>query len=89
MSPYFLSESKMKKKVLFHKDGYLNGELAYEAGKVYEIDDTLGSATRWLVRGAEFVEDSAEVGPKAEAEETVANEESKEDNKKVKKAKGL
>lgn len=80
----------MKKKVLFHQNGYLNGELAYEAGKVYEIDDTLGSASRWLKRGAEFVfEAEAEAEVKAEVEETVANEESKEENKKVKKVKGL
>lgn len=73
----------MKKKVLFHQDGYLNGVLTYEKGKVYEIDDTLGSASRWLKRGAEFVEDAKEEAPVVE--ETIANDEAKEENKKGKK----
>jgi hypothetical protein len=89
IGPYFLLEKQMKKKVLFHQDGYLNGVLTYERGQVYEIDDTLGSASRWLKRGAEFVEEEAKVEVKAkqqeEEEELVANEEGKEENKKGKK----
>lgn len=38
----------------FNQDGFVNGDLVFEAGKVYEIDDSKGSASRWVRRGVAF-----------------------------------
>lgn len=88
-------------KLLFNSPGLVNGKVVFEAGKIYEISDELGSATRWIKRGAEVVEEGELSEPlvskpevkeeiKVEGEEEIANEEVKEENKKGKtKVKGL
>lgn len=88
-------------KLKFNADGLVNGKVVFEAGKVYEISDELGSASRWIKRGAEVVEEGEVSEPlaskpevkeeiKVESEEEIANEEVKDENKKGKsKVKGL
>lgn len=88
-------------KLKFNVDGLVNGKVVFEAGKVYEIYDELGSASRWIKRGAEVVEEGELSEPlaskpevkeeiKVEGEEEIANEEVKDENKKGKsKVKGL
>lgn len=74
-------------KLLFKTDGIVNGQVEFEAGKVYEISDDLGSASRWIKRGAEVV--SEDVGMDAlgdDASEEVVNEAPKKENKKEKKS---
>jgi hypothetical protein len=87
----FIYEGVMK--LLFKTDGIVDGKVEFVAGQVYEISDEKGSASRWIKRGAEIVDDGFVPAPKIiveDAEEEIANEESKEDNKKGKsKIKGL
>ena len=97
--PIYFMGGKMK--LLFKTDGIIDGKVEFESGKIYEISDELGSATRWINRGAEVVEaDEVEKTIKEEIQEIkeelleikeeIANEEPKEDNKKGKsKIKGL
>lgn len=74
-------------KLLFKVDGIVSGKVVYEAGKIYDISDEKGSATRWLKRGAEIVQEE----PKKqeiikeviqEAQVPVVNKPSKKENKK-------
>lgn len=48
-------------KLLFKDDKYVNGILTFKSGQVYEISDEHGSATRWIKRGAEIIDESPEV----------------------------
>jgi len=54
------------KKAKFVKDGYVDGELVFKAGCVYEISDDLGSYSRWVRRGIaeEYIEQPIESSPK-------------------------
>ncbi len=38
-------------KLHFHQDAFVSGELVYKKDNSYEIDDSKGSATRWITRG--------------------------------------
>jgi hypothetical protein len=38
-------------KLQFVKDAIYNGEIVHKFGDCKEIDDSLGMATRWIVRG--------------------------------------
>lgn len=38
----------------FTKDGFVNGELVFKVGEEYDIDDSKGSASRWIRRGVAF-----------------------------------
>lgn len=50
----------------FIADAYYNGVHAHEVGKIYDLDDSLGYASRWIKRGvAVKVEDEPEVLPPA------------------------
>lgn len=53
-------------KLKFNQDGLVDGKVAFKKGEIYEISDELGSATRWLKRGAELVVVKEEVKPKKE-----------------------
>lgn len=39
------------KKALFIKDGFIDGQLVYECGKTYDLDEKSGSYDRWVRRG--------------------------------------
>jgi hypothetical protein len=44
-------------KLKFTQDAFVNDQLVFESGKIYEVSDDTGSASRWLRRGiAEVVE---------------------------------
>ena len=78
----FLFEVDMK--LYFNKDGYINGELVFEKGKVYDVPEDGGSAARWMKRGAELhIEEKVEVKKpvkvKAKAKKVEKVEEKKED----------
>lgn len=45
-------------KLLFNSDAIVNGKVIFEAGKVYDISNELGSYDRWVKRGATPVEES-------------------------------
>lgn len=49
------------KKIKFNVDMIYDGNVLYEAGKVYEVPVETGSFQRWLKRGAEEVLDNQEV----------------------------
>lgn len=76
-------------KLLFKKDGKVNGEVVFKAGEIYEISNEKGSVDRWLKRGAELVVESQEpvkveeVKEEEEVQEEVAiaNPEAKVNNK--------
>lgn len=38
-------------KLKFIKDAIYNGQLVFEAGKIYEVEEKQGYAQRWLTRG--------------------------------------
>jgi len=42
-------------KLKFISNGIYNGIIEFHEGQVYEIDDSLGAATRWLKRGVAVV----------------------------------
>lgn len=76
-------------KLLFKTDGIVSGKVVFEAGKIYEISDEKGSATRWIKRGAELVIEKEEPVKAVEVEAEVKEEElivvkkpSKKENKK-------
>jgi hypothetical protein len=72
-------EGIMKKRLLFMADAKIGGEVTYKKGNIYEIDDSTGSASRWIKRlMAEEVANS----PVEEAEKLVEFEEN-EDPKKI------
>lgn len=50
-------------KLLFKTDGIVSGEVIFKAGQVYDISDEKGSATRWIKRGAEVVEEPIKSAP--------------------------
>lgn len=52
-------------KLIFNKDGFVDGQLVFEKGKIYEIDNP-SSVARWIARGATLVEDKIEEAPKKE-----------------------
>jgi hypothetical protein len=39
-------------KLKFLQDGFVNGQCVFKAGQTYEVDNTHGSADRWIRRGA-------------------------------------
>lgn len=41
----------MKRYIKFEKEGRVNGEIFFQIGKIYEFDNSVGSADRWLARG--------------------------------------
>lgn len=46
-------------KLFFPHDAVVSGEVIYKAGSTHEVSDELGSASRWIKRGAVVVaEDS-------------------------------
>lgn len=55
------------KKVKFIKDSYIDGELVFKVGQVYELDEKSGSYDRWIRRGC--AEDFN--GPEVEEEKQV------------------
>ena len=63
----FIYEGVMK--LLFKTDGIIDGKVEFVAGQVYEISDEKGSATRWIKRGAEIVEEGFVTEPKSVKEE--------------------
>lgn len=63
------------KKILFHEDGIVNGEVVFKKGEVYDIPVETGSAARWIRRGAEEVIEAVKV--KEEVKTEVVIEESK------------
>lgn len=54
-------------KLKFLDDAYVNGELAFKGGEIYDIDDKSGSATRWVKRGI-AIEAAEEVKVEAKVE---------------------
>lgn len=65
-------------KLKFLVDAFVNGKVVYEKGKVYEIDNSLGSADRWLRRGvAEVVVEMMPVKEETSQEEPKAKGSSK------------
>jgi hypothetical protein len=66
-------------KLLFKTDGIVSGEVVFKAGEVYDISDETGSATRWIKRGAEVVE---EIELKAPEQVEVVKKPFKKENKK-------
>ncbi len=61
-------------KLLFKTDGIVSGEVVFKAGQVYDISDETGSATRWIKRGAEIVDEP--IKPIPAKQEVVQVEES-------------
>jgi hypothetical protein len=61
-------------KLLFRTDGIVSGKVVFKAGQVYDISDENGSATRWIKRGAEIVDEP--IKPIILKEEAVQVEES-------------
>lgn len=57
-------------KLKFHQDVYINGELFASAGEVKDVPEQGGSAQRWIVRGAQVVEDE----PVSDAPGSIADE---------------
>lgn len=62
-------------KLFFKFDAVVSGQVIYKAGNVYEVSDELGSATRWIKRGAEIVAEE----PKKEAKPVEIIQEQKEE----------
>lgn len=58
-------------KIQFSEDKYYNGELKYLSGKIYDIPEELGEATRWLKRGGVEVKDAPAQETVVEASEIV------------------
>lgn len=74
-------------KLLFKEDGIVSGKVEFKAGETYEISDELGSASRWIKRGAEVVsEDEGLDALGGDSSEEVVNEAPKKENKKEKKS---
>lgn len=38
-------------KLKFNKDAFYNGQLVFEAGKIYDVEEKQGYAQRWITRG--------------------------------------
>lgn len=64
-------------KLKFIKDGFVDGQLVFEKGKVYDISDEKGSASRWIKRGivVEVKDVVVKEEPKAEPKKEVIAEE--------------
>jgi hypothetical protein len=78
-------------KLKFTQDGIVNGQVVFKKGEIYDISDELGSATRWIKRGAVVVKDGEveqKVEDKKEAEEVeeVVIKQTKKENKKENKS---
>lgn len=50
----------MMKKIRFRYDAYVDGELFAKKGEEKLIDDSKGSASRWIKRGHELIEGKIE-----------------------------
>ena len=76
-----------KEYIKFHKDAFVSGELYARKGEIKEIDDSKGSATRWLKRGHEEVEapkpEKKVLKKKASKKKKVDAEDKKEDSDKL------
>jgi hypothetical protein len=63
------------KKLLFTEDAFINGELVYKKGEIYDIAVESGSYSRWIKRGvAKPVGNVAEIWNVAEIGEGVLEE---------------
>jgi hypothetical protein len=60
-------------KLKFKLDTFVSGELVFKAGEIYDVDNSLGSADRWLRRGvAEVVVETLPVKEETKVEEPKA-----------------
>lgn len=68
MSPILFKGESMKKtlRLQFTSDAWFNGNLVYKSGEIHEVTTDLGWANRWVIRGANILEDEIKEETKAE-----------------------